>query len=230
MAALIAGLSTASSSSSPSVRSAQIKPPRSSDDDTLHEYFQKFEKAMRHNKIDQREWGHLLPVYLTGKAQASFTQVEEDTLDDYVTVKERMLESLGDTPASADRRWWTLSRRSGEEIGAFYLRVHSTGMRRLYGLKTREEICEKVILSRFLSTLPPNCYNSVVAKQPKTSLQASRFVQEFEESCIFSRRNQTWRSGTGQHPQSSGGRGSQETSFKREQFNGGSVVDNSSVA
>ena len=171
MAALIAGLSTASSSSSPSVHSAQIKPPRWFDDDTPHEYFRKFEKAMRHNKIDQREWGHLLPVYLTGK---SFTQVEEDTLDDYVIVKERMLESLEDTPASADRRWWTLSRQSGEEIGVFYLRVHSTGMRRLYGIQTREEICEKVILLRFLSTLPPDCYNSVVAKQPYKFLDSSR--------------------------------------------------------
>ena len=51
-----------------------------------------------------------ITVYLSGRAQASFSQVGDDMLDDYEKVKEVMLESLGDTPASADRRWWTIHR------------------------------------------------------------------------------------------------------------------------
>ena len=116
---------------------------------------------MKHNRIDQRQWGHILPVYLTSRVQASYSQVQEDTLEDYSAVKETMLESLGDMSASADRRWWTLSRWSGEDIGAYYLRVHATGTRRIHGLKTREEISEMI---RFLSTLPPDYYNSVIVK------------------------------------------------------------------
>ena len=61
----------------------------------------------------------------------------ESALNDYEAIKEAMLETLGDTPASADHCWWTLSRRSGEDIGAFYLRVHSTWMRRIHGLKSQ---------------------------------------------------------------------------------------------
>ena len=137
-------------------------------------------------------------------------------LDDYDAVKETLLESLGDTPSSADRRWWTLNRQSGEDPGAFYLRVRSTGLRWLHGLKTREEICEKVILSRFLSLLPQDCYSSVVAKQPKTGLEASRFVQEFEETRSFSMRHQSWRT--------NGGRGPSDQSYKREQGSGSSVA------
>ena len=76
-----------------------------------------------------------------------------------------MLESLGDTPASADRRWWTLSRQTGEAPGAFYLRVRSTGIRRIQGLETREEVCERMILSRFLSLLPQDCYNCQCSSQ-----------------------------------------------------------------
>ena len=53
---------------------------------------------MRHNRVIQGEWGHLLPVYLSGRAQASFSQVPDDMLDDYDAVKETLLESLGDTP------------------------------------------------------------------------------------------------------------------------------------
>ena len=85
----------------------------------------------------------------------------------------------------------------------------------MHGLKTKEELCDRMILSRFMSTLPPDCYNSMAAKQPKTGLEASKYVQEFEESRIFSRRNQQWRAGSGQYQQANAGSG------KREQFSGG---------
>ena len=211
MAALIAALPTATAASVPTSRPAQIKVPKWTEEDTPFEYFSKYEKALAHNGIEKGSWGQLLPVYLTGRAQASFTQVSDDILGDYDSVKELMLESLGDTPASADRRWWTMARHSGEDPGAFYLRVRSTGLRRLHGLMSREEICEKVILSRFLSLLPPDCYSSVVAKQPKTGLEASRFVQEFEETRTFSKRYQPWKTNSGH----------QNQPFKREQGSGG---------
>ena len=203
MADLIAAMRTAPPSRRSETGLTHIKPPKWSDDDTPFEYLHKFEQAMKHNRVNISQWSHLLPVYLTGKAQAAFSQIQEDMLDDYAAVKEAMLETLGDTPTNADRRWWTLSHRSGEEIGAFYLRVHTTGMRRIHGLKIREEISKMMILFRFLSSLPPDCYNCVIAKQPKTGLEASRYVHEFEESCIFSKRNQSWRSGPGQYPQAS---------------------------
>ena len=197
MAALIAALPSAIAPSVPSTRPAQIKVPKWTAEETPFEYFTKYEKAMTHNGVDRGSWGQLLPVYLSGRAQASFAQVDPDSLDDYDAVKATMLESLGDTPASADRRWWTLSRFNGEEAGAFYLRVRQTGIRRLYGLVIREELSERMILSRFLSLLPPDCYNSVVAKQPKNGLEASKYVQEFEETRTFSERHQPWQTYTG---------------------------------
>ena len=111
LAALPSPADTSSSSTSSTSRAASIKPPRWSDEEIPSEYFKKYEKAMKHNGVDKREWGHLLPVYLSGRAQASFSQVADETLDDYELVKDSLLESLGDTPASADRRWWTISRR-----------------------------------------------------------------------------------------------------------------------
>ena len=84
---------------------------------------------MEHNGTKVEEWGSLLRVYLSGKAQASFSQVSDDILGNYALVKEGLLRSLGDTPDSADRRWWTINRHSGEEPGAFYLRVRALGLR-----------------------------------------------------------------------------------------------------
>ena len=212
MTALLATLSTSSSAGSGSSRIAQIKIPKWTDDETPSEYFNKFEKALKHNGVDKASWGQLLPVYLAGKAQAAFAQVDPAALEDYEAVKATLLESLGDTPASADRRWWTLSRQAGEEAGAFYLRVRATGIRRLHGFNSREEVCERVILSRYLSLLPSDCYACVASKQPKNGLEAAKMVQEFEETRYFSRRWQPWRQDSNHHHSSS----------RREQ--GGSVA------
>ena len=196
LAALPSSVAAVSTSATVATSSrAHVKTPKWTDEDTPYEYFTKYEKAMKHNKVDKSEWGHLLPVYLSGRAQASFSQVGDDMLDDYEKVKEVMLESLGDTPASADRRWWTINRNSGEDPGAFYLRVRSTGLRRLHGLPSKEEVVERTILSRYLSLLSQDCYSFVAAKNPKDGLEAARLVHEFEEIRGFARRNRPWRSG-----------------------------------
>ena len=157
-----------------------------------------------------------MPVYLSGKAQAALAQVDLDSLDDYEAIKKVLLDSLGDTPASADRRWWSLARQSSEEPGQFYLRVRSTGLRKLYGLKTREELVEHVILSRFMSLLHPDCYSFVIAKQPKTGLEAAKLVQEYEETRSFYRRRQPWKNTHQYRREPSSGNGSNGS-------NGGSV-------
>ena len=199
MTALLATLSPTVSAGSGTPRMTHIKIPKFSDDDIPSEYFIKFEKALTHNGIEKRTWGQLLPVYLAGKAQAAFAQVDPDSLDDYEAVKETLLESLGDTPASADRKWWTLNRQNNEDPGSFYLRVRAIGLRRLHGLASKEEIIEKTILSRFLSLLHPECYSNVASKQPKNGLEAARMVQEYEETRSFQRRRQPWKQDSSNH-------------------------------
>ena len=112
-----------------------------------------------------------------------------------------MLESLGDTPNFADRRWWSLSRLPNEDIGALYLRIRSTGLRRLDCLKTREEVVEHTILSRFMSLLPQDCYAAVSDRHPKDGKTAARMAQEWEDTRRFSRCQRPWR--TGQRPYNS---------------------------
>ena len=234
MSALLAALPSPSaahvatiSDSVTSTTRAHIKTPKWTDEETPFEYFTKYEKAMTHNRVPKGEWCHLLPVYLSGKAQASFTQVPEDMLDDLDTVKQVMLEALGDTPSSADRRWWTMTRQSGEDPGAFYLRERTTGLRYLQGLMTREEILERTILSRFMSLLPQDCYSFVAGKNPKNGLEAARQVQEFEETRGFAKRQQPWRHGyqanhgSGQRTQPSAGRGPSENGYRRSSTGNG---------
>ena len=138
-------------------------------------------------------------MYLAGRAQAALAQVDISALDDYDSVKSILLESLGDTPTSADRKWWSLNRQPGEEPGSFYLRVRGLGLRRLHGLTSKDEVVEHVILSRYLSLLSADCYGAVVNKQPKTGLEAARLVQEYEETRSFTRKRQHWKQDNYQH-------------------------------
>ena len=178
---------------------SHVKVPKWSDEEIPFEFFTKLEKALTHNGVDKSAWGQLLPVYLTGKAQAALAQVPVASLDDYDAVKSVLLESLGDTPTSADRKWWSLYRQSGEDACSFYLRVRAIGIRRLQGLSTKEEILEKLVLSRFMSLLPSESYSSAMARQPKDGLEAARIVQELEETKAYSRRRQGWRQDHNHH-------------------------------
>ena len=194
---------------SPSPKINTIPVPKWTDEESPWDYFSKYEQAQKHNAVPRAEWGPLLQVYLAGKAQLAFAQVDSEKLDDFYLVKETMLRSLGDTPEEADRRWWTLRRRKGETSGAFYLRMRSTANRRFFGILTRDDMFNKVLLSRFMALLPPECYNCISAKHPRTAEEAAEMVADYESKETFSK---TYLSGdsTDLHPQ-------QQHHYKREQ-------------
>ena len=233
LATLTPSLSAASVSAPPPPPPAkvQVKVPKWADDEVPSEYFSKLEKALTHNGVAKTSWGTLLPVYLSGKAQAALHQVPASSLDDYEAVKLVLLESLGDTPTSADRKWWSLVRQSGEDACAFYLRIRAIGIRRLQGLVSKEEILEKLVLSRFLSLLSSDTYSCTVTRVPKDGLEAARFVQELEESRAYSRKRQGWRqdhhshSGRREPSSSSGGRSPNSSGSSSSQ--GGGSLDGS---
>ena len=219
LTALLASLSTSSAFTAP--KTPPIKVPKWSDDEIPSEYFKKLEKALQHNGVDKAKWGELLPVYLTGKAQAAFAQVDPDSVTNYEAVKNVLLESLGDTPASADRKWWSLSRLPGEDASSFYLRIRAIGIRKIDGLTSREEILEHLILSRFLSLLPSDGYGHVVSRRPKNGLEAARIMQEHEKNESYARKRQPWRRDLYQpQPHGSGYSGG------NSRFDGGSVSGN----
>ena len=199
----LSALSTLSSAGSvaPSVASAPppavapsstVKVPKWTDGDQPFPFFTKLETAFTHNKVDKATWGRLLPVYLSGRAEIAFTQVDSSLLGDYDAVKSVLLKALGDTPAHAERHWWSLARLSGETPADFFSRVRHTGLRRLSQLPTREAVVDHVILSRFLSLLPVDSYAAVMAQHPKTGLEAAEFLLDFEETRAYSRTRQPW--------------------------------------
>ena len=215
IAALIAALPTAlsfrpaepSAASVPVPKLARVDVPKWTEGENPSEYFSKYEQALTHNGVPKDKWGLLLQIYLSGSAQASFAQVNPLVIKDYDAVKNAMLQSLGDTPDGADKRWCTMTRQKGENHRTLYRRVHNTGFRRMHGLETKEECCQKMILSKFLTLLSADCYGSVVAKRPKNGQEAARYAQEFEEDQNFARSLQ---------PRAAGGHHQQKYYSKRE--------------
>ena len=204
MMSILASMSTPASASAAAPPPAvapkpQVKAPKWTEGDQPFAFFSKLETALTHNGVDKATWGSLLPVYLTGRAELAFAQVDSTLLGDYEAVKECLLQSLGDTPEEADRQWWTMKRRSGEQISAFCLRLSSTGNRRFSGLVTREEIVQKVLLSRFMFLLSPDAYTCVSAKEPKNAQEAAKMVQDFEGRDSFSKNLLTSRRPSYQH-------------------------------
>ena len=171
----------------PAPKPPTIPVPRWSGEETPWDYFSKYEQAQKHNGVSRADWGPLLQVYLSGRAQAAYVQVDPTKLADYELVKETMLRALGDTPEDADRTWWTLRRKKGESIGAFYLRMRSTAIRRFFGISTREAMFDKVLLSRFMALLPSDCYEKISARNPKTAEEAAEMVADLEGRETFSR-------------------------------------------
>ena len=204
----LAPASAGSVASTPAVASRpSVKVPKWSDGDQPFTFFTKLETALTHNRVDKATWGSLLPVYLSGRAEAAFSQVDSTLLGNYDSVKSVLLKALGDTPAHADRNWWNLARLSGETPADFYLRIRNTGLRRFCELPSREAVVEHVILSRFLSLLHADSYSAVMSQRPKTGLEAAELLQDFEETRAHSWKRQSWKhsqSGRREHGSSSG--------------------------
>ena len=179
--------------------SPAVKVPKWTDGDQPFPFFTKLETAFTHNKVDKATWGRLLPVYLSGRAEIAFAQVDSSLLGDYEAVKGVLLKALGDTPAHAERHWWSLARQPGETPADLFSRVRHTGLRRLSQLPTKEAVVDHVILSRFLSLLPVDSYAAVMAQHPKTGLEAAEFLMDFEETRAYSRKWQTWKDHQNHH-------------------------------
>ena len=199
-ASMLSILSTLTPASAGSVASTpavaprpSVKVPKWSDGDQPFTFFTKLETALTHNRVDKATWGSLLPVYLSGRAEAAFSQVDSTLLGNYDSVKSVLLKALGDTPAHADRNWWNLARLSGETPADFYLRIRNTGLRRFCELPSREAVIEHVILSRFLSLLHADSYSAVMSQRPKTGLEAAELLQDFEDTRAHSRKRQSWK-------------------------------------
>ena len=168
-------------------RVVRIDVPKWTENEVPHEFLSKYEIAQVHNGVDKAEWGLLLQVYLSGTAQAAYALLDPALYRDYDLLKEQLLKDLRDTPEQADRRWWSLAKKQNETFGAFLVRMKSTANRRFQGCLIREELLEKVILSKFLFSLPPEHYNAVTLREPKTAMQAANIVDDLVSRSEFAR-------------------------------------------
>ena len=168
-------------------KKVKIEVPRWQEGESMHEYLLKYEKAQTNNGVDKRQWGVLLQVFLSGSAQAAYTQIDPELVDDYDSVKGMMLKVMRDTPEQADRNWWSLARKQGETMSAFQIRLKGVATRRFQGCDTREALFDKVVLSRLLYLLPADQYNLVTMRNPESAAAVADIVDDLECRAEFSK-------------------------------------------
>ena len=101
-------------------------------------------------------------------------------LDSYDSVKEILLEAMGDTASQAARKWWTVVREPDESNNALYQKISTLNHRTLEPLgDNKQDILNFITLSKFLDLLPHACYNFVVSRQGR---EAAKLAMEFQQS------------------------------------------------
>ena len=165
----------------------KVEVPKWLKGESMYEYLTKYETAHKHNGVDKSQWGVLLQVYLSGAAQAAYNHLDPTVVNDYDSVKKALLKAMRDTPEQADRNWWTLARKQGESMSDFHIRMRCIANRRFQGFDTREELFEKVLLSRLLYLLPPDLYNLITLQTPKSAAQVADLVDDLECRSEFSK-------------------------------------------
>ena len=196
--------SGASGSSSSVTTTTKVKVPPWTDDQKPQAYFLKFEKAMVCNGEPKSRWGHLLPIYISGKLEPAFhSEIPMDMMANFNEVKFKLLKSLGDTPLHAARQWWSISKQPDENHNAFFQRPNNINIRRLEEVNTKQEIINSISLSKFLHSLSHNYFAFVTSRNPATGSEAAELATEFyqSQSRFRSRHYYSMR----QHPQTSPG-------------------------
>ena len=162
----------------------KLKVPSWSDDQQPSAYLAKYEQVLTANGEPKAKWAHLLPIYISGSLQAVFqADITPDLLDSYDSVKEILLEAMGDTASQAARKWWTVVREPDESYNTLYQKISTLNHRRLEPLgDNKQDILNFITLSKFLDLLSHACYNFVVSRQPTTGREAAKLAMEYQQS------------------------------------------------
>ena len=134
---------------------------------------------MSDNGTSRSEWGHLLSIYLTGKAQDFLKEIPVDLHHDYDSIKGSLLNWMGDTPSQAACKWWTATRRSGETYSSFYSCLVNLNICSMEGAPNRQSILNCALLYRIMHSLPPDAFDFVFARNPKNGREAVSYATEF---------------------------------------------------
>ena len=168
-------------------RKTKVDVPKWTETESPSEFLQKYELAQVHNGVDKVEWGLLLQIYLSGSAQAAYNLLDPMLYRDYDSLKSQLLIDLRDTPEQADRRWWAMQKKNNESFNNFLVRMRTTANRRFEKCVSKEEMMEKILLSRFLYSLSGEQYEAVSLREPKTASQAAGLLDDLVSRAEFAK-------------------------------------------
>lgn len=159
------------------------KAPRMSsfeEDEDIEHYLTTFERLAAASQWPAETWVlHLVPL-LKGKARAAYVAMSAEDCSVYSKVKQAILDKFEINAETYRQRFRANTILEGETAKELQARLKD-----LFGKwlspasKTKEDICEKMILEQFLDMLNPDLQVWVRERDPQTSMEAATLVEMF---------------------------------------------------
>lgn len=150
------------------------------EDEDIEHYLTTFERLAAASQWPTESWVlHLVPL-LKGKARAAYVAMSVDDSKDYIKVKQAVLDKFEINMETYRQRFRAKTILEGETAKELQARLKDLFEKWLTPkTKTKENVCEQIILEQFLDMLNPELQVWVRERTPQTSVEAAELVETF---------------------------------------------------
>lgn len=147
---------------------------------TLEHYLTTFERLAAASQWPIETWVLYLVPLLKGKARAAYVAMNIDDSRDYSKVKQAILDKYEINAETFRQRFRAKFILEGETAKELQARLKDLFEKWLSPMsKTKEQICEQIILEQFLDMLNPDLQVWVRERAPQSSVEAATLVETF---------------------------------------------------
>ncbi|XP_056304695.1 uncharacterized protein LOC130216836 [Danio aesculapii] len=154
-------------------------PPLQPGDD-IESYLRRFERLARTWQWPREEWSCRLVPLLTGRALEAYLAMDEVSADDYVQLKDSLLQKYDISAETYRQRFRAATLPEGESPTETYHRLRHLYQRWVRpDQNTKEEIGEQIIMEQLLRVMQPDARTWVKEHEPNSGLTAAKLAQQY---------------------------------------------------
>ncbi|KAL2077928.1 hypothetical protein ACEWY4_025613 [Coilia grayii] len=159
------------------------KPPKMSpynEDEDIEHYLTTFERLAVASQWPREAWALYLVPLLKGKARAAYVAMNVEDSQDYDRVKQAILRKYEISEETYRQRFRSDTILEGETAKELHARLKDLAEKWLDpGRRTKEDICDLIVLEQFLSMLSHELQVWVRERTPRTAAEAADLVETF---------------------------------------------------
>ncbi|XP_073801140.1 uncharacterized protein [Danio rerio] len=148
--------------------------------DDMENYLRRFERLAQTWQWPKEQWSCRLVPLLTGRALEAYLAMDEVSADNYLQLKDSLLQKFNVSAESYRQRFRAASTPEGESPTETYYRLKHLYQRWIRpDIHSVEEIGEQIILEQLLRVMKPEARIWVKQHEPSTGLAAAQLAQQY---------------------------------------------------